>query len=280
MKKNIFLIGVVLLLQLSSLAAADLSSVKSSLNSAQKELTTITMQRDNLLREQEQLKAEYTEVLDKISAKEDKPKSLSYKNAVKKGESLNDEIKQKQSEIDELNRQIDSLKKSINAYQSEIQSIQQAEDEAKRTKEEITKTNQVAKEQVIQVEKKQQPEQKADNDVHQDVSATGTSPTKNPKKTDSDDDDSVMFVIILILLFILYIIYKICRWVNRHKCPNCHKKWALDVVDEEDCGTAKKERVKGSDGNVEWVYYHKIKVIRQCKHCGHQVWHIEVRKEA
>ena len=34
------------------------------------------------------------------------------------------------------------------------------------------------------------------------------------------------------------------------------------------------------DGTHEWVYYHKIKVTRECKHCGYQVWHTEVRKEA
>ena len=65
-----------------------------------------------------------------------------------------------------------------------------------------------------------------------------------------------------------------------HKCPKCKKKWALKVIDEQDCGVVKKEKVKKQDGTHEWVYYHKIKVTRECKYCGHQVWHTEVRKEA
>ena len=86
MKKYILLLVLLICTNTGGLMASDFASTKKS---AQKELSQITIKRDKVQQKQSQLEADYADALSKIEANKDKPKLLTYKNAVKKGESLN-----------------------------------------------------------------------------------------------------------------------------------------------------------------------------------------------
>ena len=275
MKKYIFLLVLLICTNTGGLMASDFASTKKS---AQKELSQVTVKRDKAQQKQSQLEADYAETLSQIEALKEKPKSLAYKNAVKKSESLNAIIEKNKAELDKYNQDIESLTKVIAECETEMQASHQAKENELSVKDEEHAA--IEREEEVVEEPKEEPASpivatKDDNTV-------GKNEVSSPKTSegDSSEEDNTMIFLIIFIIVILYIIYKIIKWVRWHKCPKCKKKWALKVIDEQDCGIAKKEKVKKQDGTHEWVYYHKIKVTRECKHCGYQVWHTEVRKEA
>lgn len=127
MKKFLFALALFISASSVSLVASDLSDAKRSLKSAQKELSSVTSKRDKAQKKQNELQADYDEALAKMTANQDKPKSLAYKDAVKKSESLPIKLEQNAQLLASLNRQVDSLQKVVNGCESALSQIQEAE---------------------------------------------------------------------------------------------------------------------------------------------------------
>lgn len=127
MKKYLFALALFISASSVSLVASDLSDAKRSLKSAQKELSSVTSKRDKAQKKQNELQADYDEALAKMTANQDKPKSLAYKDAVKKSESLPIKLEQNAQLLASLNRQVDSLQKVVNGCESALSQIQEAE---------------------------------------------------------------------------------------------------------------------------------------------------------
>lgn len=129
-------------------------------------------------------------------------------------------------------------------------------------------------------------------DTHQEAAAhvnTETNNTtitaqQNTNKTSvsttstEDTEEDTDFGPLVILILICAGIYKIIKFLFARRCSSCKRKFSMRVVNEEFLGHTKKTREKGSDGKYYDVYYSKIKVTRQCKHCGHQDFYIKERK--
>lgn len=127
MKKFLFAFLLLICTSNVSFVASDLSDAKSSLKSAQKELSAISSKRDKAQKKQNELQAEYDEALAKMAANQDKPKSLAYKNAVKKSEALPARIEENAKLLAALNRQVDSLQSVVSGCESALSQIQEAE---------------------------------------------------------------------------------------------------------------------------------------------------------
>ena len=127
MKKFLFAFLLLICTSNVSLVASDLSDAKSSFKSAQKELSAISYKRDKAQKKQNELQAEYDEALAKIAANQDKPKSLAYKNAVKKSEALPARIEENAKLLAAQNRQVDSLQSVVSGCESALSQIQEAE---------------------------------------------------------------------------------------------------------------------------------------------------------
>ncbi len=98
--------------------------------------------------------------------------------------------------------------------------------------------------------------------------------------SDSGKGSSLEDMIVPFLILIAIIgsfLFQILSWWHSKKCPHCKKRFCLKVIDEQDLGVTESKRKKQSDGRYVTVYYHKIKYIKQCKHCGGIV--TEVKEE-
>lgn len=108
---------------------------------------------------------------------------------------------------------------------------------------------------------------------------TNQTSISTPSATNTDDpEEDTDFGPLVILILIGVGIYKIIKFLFARRCSSCKRRFSMRVVNEEFLGHTKKTREKGSDGKYYDVYYSKIKVTRQCKHCGHQDFYIEERK--
>ena len=127
MKKIIIALALLICASSATLIASDVSDAKRSLKSAQKELSSVTSKRDKAQKKQEQLQADYEEALAKVTANQDKPKSLAYKDAVKKSEALPAKIEENAKLLAALNRQVDSLQNVVSGCESALGQAQEAE---------------------------------------------------------------------------------------------------------------------------------------------------------
>lgn len=125
MKRIIVALALLVCASSVTLVASDLSDAKRSLKSAQKELSSVTSKRNKAQQKQEQLQADYEGALAKMVANQDKPKSLTYKEAVKKSESLSAKLEQNAQLLTSLNRQMDSLQNVVSNYESALRQVQE-----------------------------------------------------------------------------------------------------------------------------------------------------------
>ena len=276
MKRKIFLLGIILFA--SVLIGTPAFVVNASVESAQTELASLSTKKGKLVAKLQSAQQDNAEAQAKVEANQDKPKSLAYKNAVKKVESTQAKIDEYSAEISSIDQQIVALQKEIAAQPAAVENapVAPATSSNNSYDDEIESLNHEVLSNLDKDDKKKMREVEDIEPIKSNV--TGIESEKKESTEFTAEEKKWLWIIFG--LIVLYIIYRIIRWVNWHKCPHCKKKWAMEVIDEQDCGTVKKEKVKKSDGTYEWVYYHKIKVTRQCKHCGHQVWHNETRKEA
>lgn len=127
MKKIIVALALLICASSATLIASDVSDAKRSLKSAQKELSSVTTKRNKAQQKQEQLLADYEEAQAKVAANQDKPKSLAYKDAVKKSEALPAKIEENAKLLAALNRQVDSLQNVVSGCESALSQVQEAE---------------------------------------------------------------------------------------------------------------------------------------------------------
>lgn len=266
MKKILFL-GFILLVSMPIAVA------NANVENIQKQWTTLSKQRQKLSIKLEKVMQENADAQVKIESNKDRPKSLAYKNAVKKVESTQQKINKYTEQIQNIDQNLANLQKvsTPQPIEKPINSsvIGSYEEEIKTVNKDVT----------YSLDK---DSKKNDSDIRSDTSSSSnvsTNSNSNDKSAETDKGDETSGWILL-SIGILYAIYKISRKIEWCRCPKCKKKWALKVIDEQDLGTIKKEEVKKQDGTHMWVYYHKIKVTRECKYCGYQISHTEGRKEA
>lgn len=136
MKKLILTLALFICANTITLVASDLTDAKRSLKSAKKELSSVTSKRDKAQQKQNQLQADYQEALEKMAANQDKPKSLAYKDAVKKSEALPAKLEQNAQLLASLNRQVDSLRNVISRCESAMNQAQEEQAAEERAEEE------------------------------------------------------------------------------------------------------------------------------------------------
>ena len=132
MKKFIFALALFVCANSVTLIASDLSEAKRDLKSAQKELSSVISKRDKVQQQHNQLQEDYEGAVAKVAANQDKPKSLAYKNAVKKSDELNGKVEQNAQLLASLNRQVDSLQNIVVTCESALTQAQQAEENENR----------------------------------------------------------------------------------------------------------------------------------------------------
>lgn len=134
MKKIIVALALFICASNITLVASDLSDAKRNLKSAQKELSSVTTKRNKAQQKQEQLQADYEQALAKVTANQEKPKSLAYKDAVKKSEALSAKLEQNAQLLTVLNRQVDSLRNVVSECESVLSHVQKEDVETERKK--------------------------------------------------------------------------------------------------------------------------------------------------
>ena len=134
MKRIIIAFAIFICASSITLFASDLSEAKRNLKSAQKELSSVTSKRNKAQQKQEQLQADYEQTLAKVTANQEKPKSIAYKDAVKKSETLFARLEQNALLLTVLNRQVDSLQNLVSECESALSQVQKEDVETERKK--------------------------------------------------------------------------------------------------------------------------------------------------
>lgn len=273
MKKFIFTLAFLASAISTTLYASDLKDAQRSLKSAQKELSALTSKLEKAEQTQVKLQADNEEAITKVEEHNDKPKSLPYKNAVKKVETTTEKMVTNQLLIDQLRGQIDSLNKvvseldlTVNQYQeqkSEMKAEKKAQKEREREEREQRreqKKNKINAEEptfdyydeVVTV--KQTHEQ---SDVNNDNPSTVTTKTKSSSSNSEDDYIGVVFVIVIAIIFVIDVLWQIRR---KYYCPKCGKWFTMDFIG--DISINEKDKHRSQRIGVRKRY--------RCSNCGHE----------
>lgn len=261
MKRIILALALFICASNVSLTASEVSDVQRELKSAQKELSSLTSKRDKAQRKQTDMQEEYAKALAKVEANQDKPKSLAYKDAVKKSESLSEKLEENAQLLTSLNRQVDSLQGVIRGYESALSQPQQ--EVAAEKKEEHVEP---VEEEAIQLPESLQPverpvEQKKDKASEPATASKSTGETSS----ESDGDSSLSPFWTWVLLILGGILFVWIFWVSLKRslrCPKCGRWFAYE---KDGVKVLQKERSRGGHG-WEIVYEKRFR----CRHCGHK----------
>lgn len=246
--------------------SASSSDAERELKSVRKELAKTSEKRDKLVRTLSSLQQDYEEIAVKIEENKDKPKSLQYKNAVKKQESLKEKIAEKKISFEQLTISIDSLNNVIASLEASISDKEQENKETSNPIEVQTiseEENQHAKETPNQALEKNNillpVEHSSKNDEEcQTISAD------SQKQSDVEEYNVGQW-----FLYGILIIAVILTWFDfrkKHHCPHCGKWFTLE-----------------SEGDTRvWEHDYNGKISKRgarkkyiCTNCGHKVQFIE-----
>ncbi len=260
MKRIILALALFICASNVALTASDVSDVQRELKSAQKELSSLTSKRDKAQRKQTDMQEDYAKALAKVEANQDKPKSLAYKDAVKKSESLSKKLEENAQLLTSLNRQVDSLQGVIRGYES---ALSQAQQEVAAEKEEHVEP---VEEEAIQLPESLQPverpaEQKEDKAKEQ----VAISETSEETSSDSDGESSLSPFWTWVILIGGGILFIWIFWISLKRslrCPECGRWFAYE---KDGVKVLHKERSRGGHG-WEIVYERRYR----CRHCGHK----------
>lgn len=263
MKKFILMLALFICASSISLVASD---AKRNLKSAQKELSTVTIKRDKVQQQQNQLQADYEETLTKVKANQDKPKSLAYKDAVKKSETLPEKLEQNALLLASLNRQVDSLQNIVSGCEATL--VQAQLEEAAEDRSQVnTDVEKSAKEETIELPESLRPVDKSadkrDDKTKEQVTA---SESGKEKSSDSDGESSLSPFWTWVFMIGGGILFVWLMWRSIKKslrCPKCGKWFAYEKAGVK---VLNKQRNANSSGN-SWIISYERKY--RCKHCGH-----------
>lgn len=256
MRKCLFIL-VVLCFTIGALPLkASKSDVERDLKKSQKELSVLISKQKKAKEKQNQLQNEYAENLIKIEEKEDKPKSISYKNALKKKENLAKKLENNSIILSQLDREIDSL---YNLIQTCSLKLQKSEKEEIKLNKEETQT-----EIILLSNENIKNESDTTQVINEELQKSDKDSSEYQSLSDEEEDKVVVFYI-LGFLFILALPYMILDYRRSHRCPNCGKWFTLESEGE----------------NIVKQYSHDGKEYKKgarkkyrCTNCGHRVQYI------
>lgn len=280
MKKFIFTLAFLVSAISTTLYASDLKDAQRSLKSAQKELSALTSKLEKAEQTQVKLQADNEEAITKVEEHKDKPKSLPYKNAVKKVETTTEKMVTNQLLIDQLRGQIDSLNKvvseldlTVNHYQeqkSEMKAEKKAQKEREREERREQKKNKINAEEsateesiLSHNEEKISYEQIEDeiDDSNSPTSVTSTTTSSKSKSSSNDSADDFMSIVTIIVCAIFFVFGIYWQMRRKHYCPKCGKWFTMDSIGDIS--------INQKDDNGK----NKRKGVRRryrCSNCGNQ----------
>lgn len=263
MKNCIFLIALFICANSIDMMAVDLSNVKKELNSARKELSSVTAKRDKAQKKHEQLRSDSIEATIKISEHQDKPKSLAYKNAVKKSETTNEKLQENAIVLTALNTKVDSLTNVVAIYEETLNNAPEVESTVSTSEQSVVDIQDEADAPVMSEDL--QPVDHSSDAVACEEEAPASSSSTNNQPTSKDGGDG--FKLLLILgLFILGIILGWLDFKKKHHCPNCGKWFTMESEGDT--------RVWDHDSRGNITKRGARKRYR-CSSCGHETRFIE-----
>lgn len=236
-KKLIYAIPVLVLMLCANLISIDAATTnaKRDLNAARREYSKTFEQKDKLTRQISVWQKNYDEAVEQVIKNEDKPKSLPYKNAVKKCENLSAKISENTVAIAQLEHKMDSLNQVVIACEDALRTEIREKEERKQDvafadQQESTNDN-------VDVEK----QNSQSVDYADSPETTDSQPTPTTEET-SEDGGSIWGVIIYVGIFILIIIVGWADIKRRFRCPKCGKWFTYEsqgdrrVVDYDERG--------------------------------------------
>lgn len=258
----------------------DVRSAERNFKNAQNEISQLASKKKATEAKLQKAEADLQEATAKMEETKDKPKSLPYKNAVKKAEASQQKIAELEFSLQSIEADIDSKSAELRNYQQIILSAQQAkEDEvaakkqakedAKLAKQREKDSMKMAKQQAKEERSVKQQEQENTSREEMAIPSYQTVESNNKgdasshhssNGTSSNENKAAGWLwIFLIAIFVIGI------WVEfkkRHHCPKCGKWFTLESEGDT--------RVRQIGSNGKTVRKGARKKYR-CRNCNHPV---------
>lgn len=266
MKK--FLLTLALLICASSvtLVADNLSHAKRDLKAAQKELSAATTKRNKAQLKQTQLQTDYKDALAKVEANKEKPKSLAYKDAVKKSESLSGKLEQNAAILLSLNRQVDSLTNVVVVREAALSSAQQTDIEEKHEERNAEPEQVVNDDEEITLKANLQPVDKSNNEEKATIKEQKPVAAMDEKSAD-DSESSLNPFWTWVIIIGMGILFIWCFWVSMKRSLRCPKCGRWFVYEKDGVKVLNKQRDRNGSGR-SWIISYERRY--RCSNCGHK----------
>ena len=220
----------------------DVRSAERDLKNAQKEVSQLASQKRAIEAKLQKAEADLQEANAKIEETQDKPKSLPYKNAVKKAETSQQKIEDLRSSLQSVETEIETKNAELLNYQQILQSAQQSRDDDAAAKQQAKEDAKLAiqrEKDSIKLAKQQAKEEKSAQYNYGEEEKAVTKPTYQTKEdyqTSSSSDgakqtSSTDGKLPPWLFWVGIIFLGICAWFEfrkRHRCPHCGKWFTLE----------------------------------------------------
>lgn len=210
------------------------TNAKRDLQVARREYSKISNQKNKISKQTSIWQKEYDAAAKQMIENENKPKSLPYKNAAKKCETLSTKIEENKIKVRLLEKKMDSLNLVIANFEvilrSEIQEKEMGDSDLIKPQENINEYS----EQEYQMSE-------ATNEVS-NVSTDDDSSSKQDTENTSNDDGGIYGILIYLGIIILFIIISWAEIKYRFRCPKCGKWFTYEsqgdrrVVDYDERG--------------------------------------------
>lgn len=277
---SIFLLAIFCCVAIAS--NNDIRSAERGIKNAQSEISQLASQKRAAEAKLQKAEAELQDATAKMEKNKDKPKSLPYKNAVKKAETSQKKIGELQSTLQSIEADIMAKNAEVLNYQQVLLSAKKAQNDDAAVKKQAKEDAKLAKQREkdsIKLAKQQAKEerlakQREPNNVDKESAHSfyqneeGYSETKSNIKSASStsSDDNNLPAWFWISLIVLGAIMGWRNFKRKHHCPNCGKWFTL----ESEGDTRKWEHNSSGDITKRGAMKHY-----RCTNCGHPVQFIE-----
>lgn len=255
----------------------DLRSAERNFQNAQNEISQLASKKKATEAKLQKAEADLQEASKKMEETKDKPKSLPYKNAVKKAEASQQKIAELEFSLQSIEADIDSKSEELRNYQQIILSAQQAkEDEVaakkqakedaklakQREKDSMKMAKQQAKEErsVIQQEQEYYVERAVEQKTPEVINPTNNqAENKEAPKASKEESEETSILAGIIYALVFYGLPILIVWIGfrrRHHCPECGKWFTMKYV--------RGNRTR--DENQKMVF----RSVRRCSNCHYE----------
>lgn len=260
----------------------DVRSAERNFQNAQNEISQLASKKKATEAKLQKAEADLQEASKKMEETKDKPKSLSYKNAVKKAEASQQKIAELEFSLQSIEADIDSKSEELRNYQQIILSAQQAKEDDAAAKKQAKEDAKLAKQREkdsIKLAKQQAKEEESDpkqqNNKYQEETTTiykgnnktnsekaSVTTSKDPSKKESEDIKLSFWEWLIAIGICIVFIWIMWAYIKRSlRCPKCGRWFAYDKD-----GVKVLNRQKDSNGSWNIVYEKRY----HCRHCGHK----------